>query len=219
MPAAPPPLPCVLRRPCPIGLSVARVIAVEGRTLVLGGADVVDGTPVLDVKPYAPFSDALPEASAPGWVAARAVGGGGEPLELAGVEVPAAADAALAAAWEARAACAGGSLYASYAAYRQLVLEVLARDVRSVTQRVKVPARAAAGFGSLALAGGGGDGGGAAATKQQAAAAADYDSKSSETLLPEGYWHVELDGIDISYEVLDGSMVQLCMARLVAGNS
>lgn len=30
-------------RPCPIGLSVARVLGVEGRTLVLGGADIVDG--------------------------------------------------------------------------------------------------------------------------------------------------------------------------------
>ncbi|RMZ57187.1 hypothetical protein APUTEX25_004021, partial [Auxenochlorella protothecoides] len=40
-------------RPCPIGLSVARVLRVSGRTLLLGGADVVDGSPVLDVKPYA----------------------------------------------------------------------------------------------------------------------------------------------------------------------
>ena len=37
-------------RPCPIGLSVARLLEVRGDTLILGGADVVDGTPVLDVK-------------------------------------------------------------------------------------------------------------------------------------------------------------------------
>lgn len=39
-------------RPCPLGLSVARVVGVQGRTLVLGGADIVDGSPVLDIKPY-----------------------------------------------------------------------------------------------------------------------------------------------------------------------
>lgn len=57
-------------RPCPIGLSVARVVGVEGRTLVLGGADIVDGSPVLDIKPYVPFADVVPSASAPHWVAA-----------------------------------------------------------------------------------------------------------------------------------------------------
>lgn len=53
---------------CHAGLSVARVISVEGRTLIIGGADIVDGSPVLDVKPYLPFCDSLPTASAPGWV-------------------------------------------------------------------------------------------------------------------------------------------------------
>ena len=57
-------------RPCPIGLSVAQVVAVRGRTLVLGGADVVDGSPVLDVKPFVPFCDCVPGATAPPWVAA-----------------------------------------------------------------------------------------------------------------------------------------------------
>jgi tRNA (Thr-GGU) A37 N-methylase len=39
-------------RPCPIGLTLARLSAVEGDTLLLQGADLVHGTPVLDVKPY-----------------------------------------------------------------------------------------------------------------------------------------------------------------------
>ena len=44
-------------RPNPIGLSLCRLISVEGKgdrrdTLILGGADIVDGTPILDVKPY-----------------------------------------------------------------------------------------------------------------------------------------------------------------------
>ena len=50
------------------GLSVAQLVAVEGRSLVLGGADIVDGSPVLDIKPYVPFCDSLKDASAPSWV-------------------------------------------------------------------------------------------------------------------------------------------------------
>ncbi len=68
-----PPLCC---RPCPIGLSVAQVVAVEGRTLVLGGADIVDGSPVLDIKPFVPFCDNVPAAAAPPWVAAEVTGPG-----------------------------------------------------------------------------------------------------------------------------------------------
>src|ERR1035437_3718113 len=53
-------------RPSPIGLSVARLVKVEGDTLHLACIDLVDGTPILDVKPYVPESDAFPDASA-GW--------------------------------------------------------------------------------------------------------------------------------------------------------
>jgi tRNA (Thr-GGU) A37 N-methylase len=41
-------------RPCPIGLTLARLCAVQGDTLLLQGVDLVHGTPILDVKPYAP---------------------------------------------------------------------------------------------------------------------------------------------------------------------
>ena len=53
---------------------MAAVLGVEGRTLLLGGADIVDGSPVLDVKPYLPFCDSLPAALAPAWVAAKVRG-------------------------------------------------------------------------------------------------------------------------------------------------
>lgn len=43
-------------------------MAVEGDAVTLAGADVVDGTPVLDVKPYLPFADGVPGAVAPPWV-------------------------------------------------------------------------------------------------------------------------------------------------------
>jgi tRNA-Thr(GGU) m(6)t(6)A37 methyltransferase TsaA len=53
-------------RPSPIGLSVARLVKISGDTLHLSAIDLVDGTPILDVKPYVPESDCFPDASA-GW--------------------------------------------------------------------------------------------------------------------------------------------------------
>ncbi len=54
-------------RPNPIGLSVVRmgkIERVQGRLLIgLGGIDLLDGTPVLDIKPYVPYADALPHAN------------------------------------------------------------------------------------------------------------------------------------------------------------
>ena len=50
-------------RPNPIGLSVVELLAVDGTTLQLGGGDFLDGTPVLDIKPYLPYADSLPHAS------------------------------------------------------------------------------------------------------------------------------------------------------------
>ena len=35
---------------------------------MLGGLDVVDGSPVLDIKPYLPYVDGVPGATAPHWV-------------------------------------------------------------------------------------------------------------------------------------------------------
>ena len=55
-------------RPSSIGLSLARLLAVDGDTLHLAEVDLVDGTPILDVKPYIPAYDSVPEASA-GWTA------------------------------------------------------------------------------------------------------------------------------------------------------
>jgi len=54
-------------RPNSIGLSVVRLLKVEGRTLTIAAHDMLDGTPVLDIKPYLPYADALPEASH-GWL-------------------------------------------------------------------------------------------------------------------------------------------------------
>ena len=54
-------------RPNSIGLSAVELVGIEGRTLHLRGVDLLDGTPVLDIKPYVPYADAFPDARA-GWI-------------------------------------------------------------------------------------------------------------------------------------------------------
>jgi tRNA-Thr(GGU) m(6)t(6)A37 methyltransferase TsaA len=54
-------------RPNPLGLSAVRVLAVVGTRIRVRGLDLLDGTPVLDIKPYVPAYDAFPDANA-GWV-------------------------------------------------------------------------------------------------------------------------------------------------------
>jgi len=55
-------------RPNPLGLSVVRLTGIEAKPgqvlLKLQGADLLDGTPVVDVKPYIPYVDSVPGASA-----------------------------------------------------------------------------------------------------------------------------------------------------------
>ena len=51
-------------RPNPIGLSCVRLVAVEDNALIVSGADLMDGTPILDIKPYLPYADCHPEAEA-----------------------------------------------------------------------------------------------------------------------------------------------------------
>jgi tRNA-Thr(GGU) m(6)t(6)A37 methyltransferase TsaA len=54
-------------RPNPIGLTVARLEGVTGTSVAIVGLDAVDGTPVLDLKPYLPPYDAVPDARLPAW--------------------------------------------------------------------------------------------------------------------------------------------------------
>ncbi len=57
-------------RPNPIGLSVVRLDRVEGNALHVRDLDIVDGTPVLDIKPFFPALDA-PEKVRLGWLEGR----------------------------------------------------------------------------------------------------------------------------------------------------
>ena len=58
-------------RPNPIGLTCARLVRVQGLHIEVAETDLLDGTPILDIKPYIPVADAFPNARA-GWVDAQA---------------------------------------------------------------------------------------------------------------------------------------------------
>jgi tRNA (adenine37-N6)-methyltransferase len=55
------------KRPNSIGLSIVRLLEVNGRMLTIEDIDVLDGTPLLDIKPYVPAFDAYP-GSRCGWL-------------------------------------------------------------------------------------------------------------------------------------------------------
>ena len=57
-------------RPNPIGLAVAELVNVEGTRLTVRHVDCLDGTPLIDIKPYFASVDAVPEASV-GWHSGR----------------------------------------------------------------------------------------------------------------------------------------------------
>ncbi|MBV8047786.1 MAG: tRNA (N6-threonylcarbamoyladenosine(37)-N6)-methyltransferase TrmO [Paludibacterium sp.] len=103
-------------RPNPIGLSLVELAGIDydqGVRLLLVGADLLDGTPVLDVKPYIPFVEARPEANS-GFV-------DGPPPQLT-------------VAWSSAAETALDERKRLKPGFRQLVDEVLAQDPRPAYQ-------------------------------------------------------------------------------------
>lgn len=54
-------------RPNPIAVTVCGLERIEDGVLYLEGLDLVDGTPILDVKPYIAYYDAVPKAKLPKW--------------------------------------------------------------------------------------------------------------------------------------------------------
>lgn len=58
------------KRPNPIGLSVVKLISIENNILTIQGADVLDGTPLIDIKPYIQKFDA-PQNPTSGWMQAQ----------------------------------------------------------------------------------------------------------------------------------------------------
>ncbi len=53
-------------RPNLLGLSLCRIVSVQGNVLEIDGIDAFAGTPVLDLKPYIPGYDSIPDAAGPG---------------------------------------------------------------------------------------------------------------------------------------------------------
>ncbi|XVE71760.1 hypothetical protein DITRI_Ditri10aG0177600 [Diplodiscus trichospermus] len=113
-------------RPCPIGLTVAKVEAVQGNMLLLSGVDLVDGTPVLDIKPYLPYCDSIEGAVIPSWVMVEST------LSVASVSFSDDFPSSLLDCWK---AMEKKSLYSSPDELKSLVKQVLSWDIRSVSQR------------------------------------------------------------------------------------
>jgi tRNA-Thr(GGU) m(6)t(6)A37 methyltransferase TsaA len=57
-------------RPNPIGISCVRLKKIEGRKIYVNDFDLLDGSPILDVKPYLAYADSFPEANE-GWIQSR----------------------------------------------------------------------------------------------------------------------------------------------------
>lgn len=55
-------------RPNSIGISPVEIVEIRGDILVVRGLDAIDGTPVLDIKPYFPVFDLVETATVPEWV-------------------------------------------------------------------------------------------------------------------------------------------------------
>ena len=55
------------RRPCPIGLSVVKLDQITAGVLAVQNVDILDGTPLLDIKPYVPYFDPCQEVRT-GWL-------------------------------------------------------------------------------------------------------------------------------------------------------
>ncbi|KAK3255041.1 hypothetical protein CYMTET_35764, partial [Cymbomonas tetramitiformis] len=183
-------------RPVPLGLSLAKVESIRGRTLIISGADLVDGTPVMDIKPYIPFVEALKTATCPPWV--NAEGPDNEPLHIAKVLIGQSAEEQIRDCWSAR---QSQSMYSTAEEYLHLVRQALARDIRSVHQRsFGKQAKSEEGCKSHAIEG--------ISAQRDNASSCDKDT----------LFHIILEWIDISYEMLQGSVVHVVGATTIVPN-
>ena len=61
-------------RPNPIGMSAVKLLGISKNVLEVDGLDVLDDTPLLDIKPYVPAWDSIPDAAS-GWLEGRSAKG------------------------------------------------------------------------------------------------------------------------------------------------
>jgi hypothetical protein len=158
-------------------VTVRRVDAKKG-LLDVGGADLVDGTPIIDLKPYVPFCDEPRNGKvfAPSWVVLDGGGFEDEPLYITGVKWSSGAKQVLREVWTSR-ACTGKSLYDTAEELETFIEQVLSRDIRSTHQRLT-----------------------------SKFIAADLHNKDNEDVNV-GRWEVVLDGILIRYDISLGGEV------------
>ncbi|KAG7385219.1 hypothetical protein PHYBOEH_009111 [Phytophthora boehmeriae] len=110
-------------RPNSIGLSVVKIEAIRDRCIEISGHDLVNGTPVLDVKPYVP-ADYIPGYIVPDWVAAET------DVASRPVEFTPEATAALTDLVDTKTS----SFYSNVADLRTAIEQMLVLDIRSVHQ-------------------------------------------------------------------------------------
>ena len=77
------------RRVNPIGLSLIQLLEVTAKTVLFAGVDVIDGTPVIDLKPYVTRFDRPPGDPPCGWFDEVTIGDGSTPAELGLPQPPA----------------------------------------------------------------------------------------------------------------------------------
>ena len=58
-------------RPNPVGKATVRLLKRRGNILKVEGLDAIDGTPVIDIKPYLPGYDSATDARVPSWITSR----------------------------------------------------------------------------------------------------------------------------------------------------
>ncbi|GAM28109.1 hypothetical protein SAMD00019534_112850, partial [Acytostelium subglobosum LB1] len=112
-------------RPNAIGLSVAKIDKVEGSCLYLSCIDLIDGTPILDVKPYIKHYDSVEEAINPAWTLTPTV----PPLKE--VRILPEADEQLQALVNKKIL----KFYDNFDDIRLAIMQVLIEDIRSIRKR------------------------------------------------------------------------------------
>ena len=56
------------QRPTPVGISICKILAIDENIIYIDHTDAFHGSPVIDLKPYIPTIDSIPDANTPKWV-------------------------------------------------------------------------------------------------------------------------------------------------------
>ncbi|CAM8943256.1 unnamed protein product [Rhodiola kirilowii] len=187
-------------RPCPIGLTVAKVEAVKGNVVLLSGVDLVNGTPVLDVKPYLPYCDSIQGATVPGWVKVDHM------LSVTSVNFLEHFSVALVDCWS---AIKKRSLYTSPDELQSLIKQILSWDIRSVSQRNKSDGSQYEQNGNILLDS-------RPNSKEERCAKVADTSRDAPNSFKDIAYHLALEGLDISYRIDNDGNVTVSNVTLLS---